>query len=202
MAANTHAVGLRALVCTLVLLIAVNTTAWGDSLLDGFAAYEDGDFQSAYRIWKPLAEQGDAFAQFHLGSLYRNGQGVPQDFVEAANWYRLAAEQGHDLAQGVLGGLYIIGQGVPQNYKESLRWFSLSAEQGSEIGQVGLSWLYSEGKGVQRDLIQAHKWANLSAAQGNETATQIRDAVASEMSASQIEDAQRLAREWLETHLQ
>jgi TPR repeat protein len=47
------------------------------------------------REWQPLADQGDADAQFNLGVMYDRGDGIPQDYAEAAKWHRLAAEQGN-----------------------------------------------------------------------------------------------------------
>ena len=60
----------------------------------GLEAYERGDYATALREWRPLAEQGDASAQYNLGLLYTNGQGVPQDFVQAYKWYYLASASG------------------------------------------------------------------------------------------------------------
>ena len=61
---------------------------------DGSAAYQRGDYQTALREWRPLAEQGDATVQFFFAIMYIGGQGVPQDFAEAVRWARRAAEQG------------------------------------------------------------------------------------------------------------
>ena len=81
----------------------------------GLEAANSGDFETALREWVPLAEQGHATAQFNLGLLYANGQGVPQDFAEAVKWTRLAAEQGQVSAQYNLGLMYANGEGVPQD---------------------------------------------------------------------------------------
>jgi len=62
-------------------------------LHDGNAAAQRGDYATALRLWRPLAEQGDAAAQYNLGNMYVKGAGVPQDDAEAVKWYRLAAEQ-------------------------------------------------------------------------------------------------------------
>ena len=61
---------------------------------NGLAAYQRGDYATALKFWRPLAEQGVAQAQNNLGLMYANGQGVPQDYAEAVKWFRLAAEQG------------------------------------------------------------------------------------------------------------
>jgi len=96
---------------------------------DAIASIEIGDYEKAYRLIKPLAEQGDAHAQCTLASMYFSGQGFPQDFTEAAKWFRRAAEQGHAEAQHNLGLLYKVGRGVPQNYILGHMWFNLAASQ-------------------------------------------------------------------------
>ena len=60
----------------------------------GLKAYSVGDYEAALEEWRPSAEQGDALAQYNLGFMYSNGEGVPQDYAEAVKWYRMAAEQG------------------------------------------------------------------------------------------------------------
>ena len=71
---------------------------------------------------KKAAEGGDAIAQFNLGAMYDNGQGVPQDVAEALKWYRLAADQGQADAQFNLGVMYYNGQGVPKDLIEAYAW--------------------------------------------------------------------------------
>jgi len=78
----------------------------------GLAAAKVGDFATALKEWKPLAEQGNAEAQNNLGLMYYKGEGVVQDYKEAVKWYRLAAEQGNGDAQRNLGFMYDIGKGV------------------------------------------------------------------------------------------
>ncbi len=79
-----------ALVLSIVCLAA---PAWAD-FQAGTYAYKSGDFATALREWRPLAEQGNAHAQFYLGVLYHNGYGVPKDFVQAHKWYHLAGANG------------------------------------------------------------------------------------------------------------
>ena len=76
---------------------------------EGFAAYERGDYAAALREWQPLAEQGDADAQYNLGVMHAEGKGVPRDDRMAAQWYRRAAEQGDASAQNSLGLMYAVG---------------------------------------------------------------------------------------------
>ncbi len=58
---------------------------------DGLDAYNVGDYVTAWWLWRPLAGQGDAAAQYGLGVMYERGQGVRQDYVQAHMWYSLAA---------------------------------------------------------------------------------------------------------------
>ena len=106
---------------------------------DGIAAYLKGNYKQALMIWEPLAAQGNAEAQYWLGSMYFNGQGgVLQDYKEAVKWVRLAAAQGHVDAQFVLGHMYADGEGVEQDYQEAVKWFRLAAAQGHEAAKKAL----------------------------------------------------------------
>lgn len=98
----------------------------------GYQSYLKGDYEAAYDEWRPLAELGDAEAQYNLGVMYDEGAGVDHDLARAAAWYRKAAEQGFLDAQTNLGLMYYHGQGVPRNYREALKWFRLAAEQGDQ----------------------------------------------------------------------
>ena len=117
------------LIVVVTLFFSASQNAWG-GFQEGLDAYERKDFATALKEWKPLAEQGNAFAQNNLGFMYDNGWGVPKDYVLA------------------------------------YMWFNLSATNGDKIGQKN------------------------------------RDIVEKRMTPSQIEDAQRLAREWLKKHRQ
>src|ERR1022692_4579856 len=84
-----------------------------EAMIAAARAYQSGDFVTAARLFRPLAVQGDAEAQFMLGLMYHDAQGFPQDYVIAANWVEKAAEQGLASAQGYLGYMYTNGQGLP-----------------------------------------------------------------------------------------
>ncbi len=119
-----------------VLLVILAAPAWA-GLDEGVAAYMRGDYATAVREWRPLAEQGDAAAQYYLGNLYRTGQGVPQDYAEAERWYRRAVEQGYASAQFNLGVIYDKGYGVPQDYVQAQMWYSLAEAQDSNPRHEG-----------------------------------------------------------------
>ena len=103
---------MKRLVLTIAILIGLAAPAWA-GFAEGVAAYESGDYATALRELRPFAEQGDAVAQYNLGLMYHDGQGVPQDYAEAARWFRKAAGHGHPAAQNILGLMYGQGRGVP-----------------------------------------------------------------------------------------
>ena len=98
---------------------------------DGKAAADWGDYETALQKWLPLAEQGNAEAQFMLGNLYREGLGVPLSDTKAVTWYWLAADEGHAHAQLSLGIMYATGRGVTQDIVLAHMWFELAAAQGN-----------------------------------------------------------------------
>jgi uncharacterized protein len=153
------------------LLIGLMLTAGGsivvraEPFMDAVDAYLRGDYATTLRIYRPLAEQGDASAQFSLGIMYANGQGVTQDYKEAVKWYRRSAEQDFAMAQSSLGAMYANGQGVIQDYKEALKWYRRSTEQGYAEAQYNLGVLYANGRGVTQNYREAVKWFRLAAKQ-------------------------------------
>lgn len=104
-----------------IALLVFSLQTFADQLEDGVTAYNQGDYETAFRLHVPLAEQGVAEAQADVGYLYEKGHGVPQNYAEAVRWYQPAALQDNRLAQFRLGLLYAKGHGVPQNFNEAIR---------------------------------------------------------------------------------
>ena len=117
--------------------------------------------------YRKAVELGYAHAQYNLGIMYAEGQGVVRDYAVAVEWYRKAAEQGVAAAQFNLGLMYAKGRGVPQDYAAAHKWLNLAASRFPASG-----W-------NQRD-----------------SAVKAREAIATLMTSAQIAEAQRLAREW------
>jgi TPR repeat protein len=148
----------------LALLLILACPAHAD-FQSGLDAYNRGDYAAALQEWKPLAEKGDANAQYNVGLLYARGQGVTQDFKEAAEWYRRAAEQGVPAAQYNLGVMYSNGEGVNQDPAEARKWFTKAAEKGVREAESGLEALPAE-PGAFRDFGEAEKWYRQAAEKG------------------------------------
>ena len=150
------------LLATLAAFTALIATvpAWAD-FRAGLDAYQKGDYVAAAKEWQPLADQGDAVAQYNLGLLYLDGHGVPQSLMEAVNWFRRAAEQDYTLAQHNLGAMYASGQGVKRDYVQAYKWLNICAAKGNS------------GCIAQRDLI-ARKLKPAQISEGQRLATEFK----------------------------
>jgi uncharacterized protein len=158
---------MKRIVIALALLLAFPSLAWAD-FQDGLKAAEKGDYATALREWKPLADKGDADVQYNIGILYQKGRGVAKSYSEAmtaaAKWYRKAADLGHAGAQYNLGLMYAKGQGVVQSDFEAIRWYLKAANQGYVSAQFNLGNIYHKGQGM---IHYAVKWYRKAADQGH-----------------------------------
>ncbi|WP_179954118.1 tetratricopeptide repeat protein [Denitrobaculum tricleocarpae] len=136
------------------------------SVEDGLAAYKAGRNAEAEKIWTPLAEAGDAVAQYSLGKLYETGANGAPDFEAAARWYALAAQQDMAAAQNNLGLMYAQGRGVPRDPTRASQLWSRSANASNPMAQYNLGLAYFRGDGVGQDQVEAAVWFHLAADAG------------------------------------
>ncbi|MCY4659089.1 MAG: hypothetical protein OXF93_04645 [Acidobacteria bacterium] len=123
----------------------------------GRRSEQDRRHEDASRWFRRAAERGHAEAQYHLGLMYLNGQGVRHADDAAAHWLREAADQGHALAQRNLAVLYFNGQGVPRDHAATVEWLKRAAVQRCVLAQMDLARAYLKGDGVQ-DPVAAVSW--------------------------------------------
>ena len=135
-------------------------------ITEGIAAIVKGDYVTALRELRPLAERGDAEAQYRLGRMYEFGKGVATDMAQALVWLRKSAAQGNASAQLELGVIYATGDGVTQDDAQAVAWFQKAATQGNPTAQYNLGLMYAKGKGVKVDEAQAIAWFRKAADQG------------------------------------
>jgi len=121
-----------------------------------------GEFEDTLK----KAEQGDVWAQYDLGFMYFDGQGITQDYKKSVYWWKRAAEQGDIEAQFNLGMMHAKGQGVPQDYKHAIYWYKKAAAKGYAKAQNNLGLMYYTGQGVAQDYKQAAYWLTKAAEQG------------------------------------
>jgi uncharacterized protein len=146
-------------------------SARADTLQDGLAAVQRKDYPAATRLLEPLAQRGDATAQWQLGLLYYHGHGVRESDALATQWFERAARQGDARAQFQLGNMYAYGLAParPEVEPERLaaQWYFEAARQGLADAQYSLGILFLTGSGVVQDREEALKWIERAAAQGH-----------------------------------
>lgn len=135
-----------------------------------FRCYSAGDFAGAFEWCQRAADGNLAWAQYNLGLMYQQGEGVSRSDAEAAHWYRLAASQGFADAQQRLADLYYLGQGLPRSYAQAAVWYRRAADQGNARAQFQLGHLYDVGLGIEHDYTQYRYWTRKAAEQGHEEA--------------------------------
>lgn len=121
----------------------------------------------AFQGCKVQAEKGDPIAQYYLGNSYYGGNGVVQDYVQAASWYRKAAIQGIASAQYNLGNSYRDGKGVVQDYVQAVSWYRKAIAQGHLKAHSDLGLCYFNGTGVKKNEVEAVSWYRKAADQGD-----------------------------------
>jgi hypothetical protein len=138
----------------------------GQSVKAGIDAWQRADYPGAVAIWRPLAEAGDADAQFNLGQAYRLGRGVELNLAAAKIWFERAARSGHLDAETTLGLLTF------QNGDRAggLKWLKLAADQGEPRALLVYGTALYNGDGVTQDRILGYAYVSRAAAQGLEPA--------------------------------
>jgi TPR repeat protein len=142
-------------------------TSSDDAFRAGAEAYRRKDYAAALSSFRQAADNGDAKAQYILGTMYGNGVGVTQDYRQAMIWLRRAADRGDASGQHDVGIMYRDGLGVPQNYREAVNWIRKAADQGNAGAQYDIGLLYERGQGVPQDYRQAMTWYAKAADQGD-----------------------------------
>jgi hypothetical protein len=153
--------GLRK-IALMAVLMAIAAPASAQSVKAGVEAWQRADYDSAVKIWRPLAEAGDADAAFNLGQAYRLGRGVPISLAAAQTWLERAARKDHLDAQTTLGLLLFNGG----NRVSGLRWLRTAAEEGEPRALLIYGTALFNGDGVVRDPVKAYAYVSRAAAQG------------------------------------
>ena len=132
------------------------------SVKAGIDAWQKADYSAAVAIWRPLAEKGDADAQFNLGQAYRLGRGVPIDIGAAQLWFERAAARGHLDAQTTLG-LLLFQNG---NHTGAVRWLKAASDKDEPRAMLVYGTALFNGDGVPQDPVQGYAYITRAAARG------------------------------------
>lgn len=178
-------------------LVLVPAALLAGEFQDGVDAAARGDYETAIRHWRPLAEAGHVDAQFNMGLLYDNGAGVERNLFEAASWYRRAAEAGDRTAQAYLAEMYARGHGVERSFTEAVEWYRKAALQRDGMAAYNLAIMYASGRGVPVDDVYAYAWLSVAEATGTST-NGVLETMASSMSDARKAQAESLKMELFE----
>jgi len=148
----------------------------------------------AFAIWSAVglsagAARADAF---YDGLVAYNSR----DYAGAARIWRRLAQNGHAKAQSGLGFLYVKGLGVGADSSKAAHWFLRAATKGVVEAQMFLGVMHLRGDGVPKSPMLAYMWSDVAVAAGYAQAIAFRASVARELTAKQIDEAQRLALKW------
>lgn len=160
------------------------------SVKAGIDAWQRADYPAAVAIWRPLAQRGDADAQFNLGQAYRLGRGVPINLGMAQSWFQKAAASGHLDAQTTLG-LLLFQNG---DQAQGLKWLKQAAEQGEPRALLVYGTALYNGDGVTQDRLLGYAYVSRAASQGLGPAKDTLDQLEALMPAADRQKAAALAR--------
>ena len=171
---------MKCLLIATLLALSCNTAFAG--LAEGIKAYDDEHYATALKELEPLAEQGDATAQYYIGAMYDEGLGVAIDHAKAFAWYLKSAEQGKFETQFNVGLMYEKGEGVSQNLNKAIEWYKKAIDNGDDgDSQNNLGLLYLEGYSPQKkdgqtipvNYVQALHWFKIAAIEYDDPEAQV-----------------------------
>ena len=182
---------ISAALISLFVVFAISANA--GSFEDAVAAYERKDYVTAAKLMRVAADQGNAQAQYNLGVMYANGQEmkimkklISLALISMFIVFAVSANAG-PFEDGVAAY-------ERKEYVTAVKLFRVGADQGDADAQFNLGFMYEAGQGVSQDYIRAHMWWNISASSSHKNAEANCDIIAKQMSPTQIEKAQEMAR--------
>jgi len=156
---------------TFILIFTLSNTLQAEDNLQseyfkGVKFHQNGNYQSAYKVIKPLAQKGYVHAQALLGMMYDNGDGISRNQTKAISWYKKAAAQDSIEAQYNLGEMYRLGNGVRKNLPVAFQFHLDAANQGDADSQYVIGVMYYMGDGTKQSYAGAVKWFSQARYQG------------------------------------
>ncbi|MBO6783131.1 MAG: sel1 repeat family protein, partial [Alphaproteobacteria bacterium] len=167
--------------------------------LKGYVHARNGDPEGAIAVWAPLAERGHLRAQYALGALYSEGEGVQIDMEQAFRWWHMAARAGDRRAQFNIAGMYREGLGVEADVEQAVTWMRRAAEAGNVDAQFGMVDFYAEGYGVPQDETEAMFWLEVALLSGGQALSPASSRLSRTLRHDQFDRVRTRARDWLES---
>jgi TPR repeat protein len=160
----------------------------------GFGEVEEDDVE-AVKWMRKAALQGEVIAEYNLGLMLANGEGVPKNYLKAMEWLNKAARQGYVKGQFTLGKIYAEGEITPIDYKQAIYWLSKVAKQGDTYAMSELAWSFK----FVGNRVKAYSWWSIAVSEGYTFVTKWLDEMESIMTLEQIAQAQELAAKCFES---
>lgn len=155
-------------------------------------SFHNGQYAEAAKWLHKAVEKGHKAAQLPLAAMYREGQGVEQDYSAAIKLFTRAARQGFPSAQFSLAAMYRLGQGVKRDYVTAFGWYRRAAIQGDAEAQNSLGAMYEYGRGVKSNRLTAHMWYEVAEANGNNRGTLNRNRLAKKLTEAELLESKKL----------
>jgi TPR repeat protein len=184
----------------LAIFLTSSATVLGASLEKGWAAFSEGDYETAMAECQPLADEGNVDAMFCVGQMYANGFGVAMNDELALKWYGLAAGEGHPEALYRLALMHANGWGVAMNDVPAAGFYRLAAGFGYMPAQAAMGFCYKHGAGVEKDLVKAYMWFDIAAHNGDLSAGAERDKVGDRLTPEQLQAGKDSVAAYLASH--
>ena len=165
-------------------------------LLLGLHLMDQGDDAKAAQSLRQSADQGNAIAQYWLGTLYERGHGVKADPAAAWRWYQSAAKKGNVKAMYNLAVAAAHGNGAKQSLTAASHWFWVAAMQGYVDAQYNLAVLYERGQGVPQSLVNAYKWYAIAAAAGDHDSKSSIEALKTQLKPAELSAGEQAAKSY------
>ncbi|MGQ0675379.1 MAG: tetratricopeptide repeat protein [Rhodospirillales bacterium] len=172
---------------------------------EGKAAFEKGDYDTAWKELEPLAKKGDGKAAFLVASMYHTGRGVPVSYKDAAEWYRKSADAGDMQGVFMMGVVHEGGIGIPRDIAEAFKWYKKSADRGFYAAILKVANMYGKGPGVPKDNAQSYLWFSIAELRVPTDSNDrfelpiVKDKLSTLITKEQLAEAERRAKAWKPT---
>lgn len=161
---------LRLLIYSLLLVVTVFPARAEDSedadYLLGEELLAKGEYLDALKAYGRSAKNGNSEAQYRIGMIFLEGEGLNANPQDAAYWFRKAAQNGHAPSQFAIGECFMNGTGVQQDTRMAAEWFWRAAEQGHPEAALYVARMYRDGVGMKQDTARARKYFKKAVAAG------------------------------------
>lgn len=156
-------------------------------------SFEAGKTSEAAKWLEIAVAEGHMAAKLPLAAMYRDGNGVVQNYKRAVALFTSAAKYGYPSAQFSLGALYRTGEGVKRDYPRAIRWYLMAARQADPEAQNSMGIMYESGRGIKRDIMKAYMWFEIAAKNGSNRGKNNRNRVTVHLSKLQLPKAKKLS---------